>query len=149
MYMNMLSKDDIKKVAEQLWKRQPTLQDKQIMHPARDWHIGLIVGVVVILGTISWSTMTYLENRNQAGHVSVEEKDNGAVYRASAVEEALTIFEKRAVVRNTLVANGVATKEESTVASSTEETNIVEQASSTTNQIDSPEAAPATTSVPQ
>lgn len=105
----MISKNDITKIAKKILRRQRGLRDHQIIHPQRDWFIGLFFSLVVLIGVGAWSCITYFEITNRAIEVSAEEMAGQTIYRSEIVEAALSQFRERAENYQQLLENRVAT----------------------------------------
>ena len=85
---------DIKSVFKKLARKPGALHDQQLMHPEREWVIGLIVSVFLFLITASVSVYIYFKNQTINVEVAAEDTEK-TVYRESLVEEALTIIRGR------------------------------------------------------
>tara|TARA_B100002051_G_C16745015_1_gene646987 strand:- start:6935 stop:7429 length:495 start_codon:yes stop_codon:yes gene_type:complete len=103
----MINKPDFSKIARQIFKRNGGMQNPKLIHPSREWFIGLFVCVLIVILVAAWSAFTYTSYRN----ISVSQNSNGAgeniVYRESMVESALEQFAERAVEHESLI-NGSA-----------------------------------------
>lgn len=101
--MHMMSSEDLKKVAKKILRRQQGLHDAQIMHPARDWLVGVLVAIVVVLGTSAVSVTKYLENKD----LEIIEVDQSQIkttnYRDNYIKEALAVFENKERVRDEII----------------------------------------------
>jgi hypothetical protein len=91
----MFSKDDITKIARKILKRQRGLRDHQMIHPVREWTIGLIVAVLFLIIGGGWSFVTYqeLSSRDVQNVEAVEIKQSG--YRPETINSALQLFRER------------------------------------------------------
>lgn len=82
-------------MAKRLLHPQRDLRKPEIMHPARDWIIGLLTALLIFIAGAAWSTHVYLKYRD----LSVEETSNVStevvVYRESLVKAALDEFAGR------------------------------------------------------
>ena len=91
----MLSKKDIKKLIRSVLRQQRGLRDHQIIHPTRDWMVGFIGGLILLIVGAAWSFTTYKE----VGERDVESVDVGevkqTVYREDMVNAALEQFRER------------------------------------------------------
>jgi hypothetical protein len=93
----MLSKQDIKKLIKRIVRQQQGLRDHQIIHPRRDWAIGLLLGSLLLLIGSAWSIMTYREVTDE-DIVSVDPgEEQPTPYREEVVNQALERFRARAV----------------------------------------------------
>lgn len=128
----MIKSSDIKKMAKHILRKQQGLHDRQIMHPSREWLGGLLVAILLVVGSGMWSVSTYLQNKNSS-NIDVEVDTGAVVYRESMVEEALAEYERRRSVRESVVGSvvieklpvgiGLSSTTESVDASSTGEVN--------------------------
>jgi hypothetical protein len=71
------------------------LKDPQIMHPEREWLIGLALMVTLFLCSALWSVGVYIANRDVVVDEAAAEAEIAAVYRESVVKTALDTFEKK------------------------------------------------------
>lgn len=91
----MMIKNDIKKLARKIWHHQKGVRSYTIMHPEREWAVGVVLAFTMIIVAGAWSGKTYLQNRSAIDSgVTVEEKQE-TVYRESLVEEAKLLFDAR------------------------------------------------------
>lgn len=102
----MISKKDITKIAKRIIRRQRGLRDHQMIHPRREWSVGLVSGFVLLLGGAVWSFLTYGEvserDVQNVGAVEVQQ----TVYREEMVEAALEQFrQKKSDYQELLVAS--------------------------------------------
>lgn len=135
----MMIKNDIKKMASKLWHHQKGMRSYSIMHPEREWLIGLVVALGLVMAIGSWSAYTYLQNKLLIENGLEVEVVEEAVYRESFVEEAKELFRQRNVVLGEVpVVTEVAVDE--TEATSTDD--VVEE-SSEDDDTDLPEEGPA------
>ena len=75
-------------------KKKTVVRDPQLMHPEREWAIGLFMAVFIFSFCGLWSIHTYLKNRSASALV-VEETGGETVYRESVVKETLETVTKR------------------------------------------------------
>lgn len=85
----------IKEVLKKISKHSKTLQDTQLMHPEREWGIGLLVACIFFIAAASLSAYTYFKNQSVDVYVGSTETED-VVYRESLVKEALERIENRA-----------------------------------------------------
>lgn len=101
----MKNKQKIKEIAKKILKSQKGIRSPQIMHPTREWLVGLLIAIIIFGSSAIWSVFMYREYKN----VSIT--DGGAntetiVYRESLVNAALQEFSERQKKHNDLL-NGV------------------------------------------
>ena len=91
----MINKKQIEVMAKKIIRHQQGLQDPQIMHPEREWTLGL----AIFLGILSFCTFFSISIYNQNKNVSLGEISSDTnevfVYRESLVKEALEKFSQR------------------------------------------------------
>ena len=75
-------------------KRPKRLHDPQLMHPEREWSIGLLVAVMLFIGAASISAYTYFSNQ-AIDMEAVEDTTKDTVYRESLVKEVLNTINER------------------------------------------------------
>lgn len=83
-----------KMVADILRQSQATPTDRRIMHPTRDWFIGLGVAVVAIGGGSYYATVIYQEYNNLDSSPPASPNTN-LVYREIEVASALEYLKER------------------------------------------------------
>lgn len=90
----MIHKKAFSQMTKKILRRQAGLHDYQIMHPSRDWIIGLCFASAVFLVGAAMSAQLYFSNSNTTLVMdgSVEEV---VVYRESLVEAALKQLQER------------------------------------------------------
>lgn len=93
---------DIQALAKKLFHHKQGVQRPKLMHPKRDWLIGVLIGLSVIVMMIGWSAYTYLEKRDAIGMDEPAVQVDVPLYQADAVADALEIFAKRAETFNQL-----------------------------------------------
>ncbi len=85
----------VKEIIKKISKRSQSLQDTQLMHPHREWVIGLVVGFAFFILAAFLGAYTYFKNQSidmQAQGVESEE----VIYRESLVTEVLEAIDARA-----------------------------------------------------
>ena len=84
----------IKAVARKLFKTGRQTAVPKLVNPERDWAIGVVCGVCLLVGIMSWSAYMYVTNRSGITGVIATEANTPA-YRAAMVNEALQHFKDR------------------------------------------------------
>lgn len=91
----MINKNEFTKIANNIIKSHKKIKSPELVHPKREWAIGLLVSVLIFAGTAWWSIQTYRSYQNTAVNFNVQEEEV-VVYRKSLVESALEVFSTRA-----------------------------------------------------
>lgn len=92
---HMIENNAVKKMVNSILRNQQnTFSDRDIMHPEREWFLGISAGVIVLVLAIFWSVNTYLQFNN-ISVINSGEQEKSAVYKALLVETALTDFADR------------------------------------------------------
>lgn len=126
----MKYKEYIALLTKRFFKKQQVVRDPQIMHPDREWAIGLLVAALIFAGSGYWSIQTYLSNRSATAHGVVDDKAE-TVYRASIVKEALETVRNRERELQNLTQSVVIAEPTPEVASTTlEEVSDIQEATS-------------------
>jgi len=97
MYSVMkIDNQHIQDIAKKLFHQKQGFQRVKLMHPRRDWLIGVLVGVLIICVMTGWSVYTYFEQREAISLETTVVEAEMPAYKADVVEDALTIFAERA-----------------------------------------------------
>jgi hypothetical protein len=88
----MQNKDIFKSLLKKLERQKKGLSDPRIMHPEREWAIGIVAMILVFLGSAYWSSQVYLKNRNVTS--AEVPTDEVVVYKEGIVTDVLKRFEK-------------------------------------------------------
>lgn len=91
----MINKDKFTKLTKQITRSNSGAHNLQIMHPTRDWTIGLVVGLVIFIVSVTWSSQTYLKYRVVSVGEHNTEQTEIVVYRESLVKDTLAEFAAR------------------------------------------------------
>ncbi len=127
----MIENNAVKKMVNSiLHNRQNTLSDRDIMHPEREWFLGISAGVIILASAIFWSVNTYLQFNN-ISVVDSGEKEKNALYKAQLVETALTDFTDRKKMYNNLKEDLISKTEKVEIVAPEPGLDLVEKASST------------------
>lgn len=91
----MMSKRDITKIVRRILRQQRGIHEHQLIHPRREWAIGLLVGFLCLAGGGIWSYLTFqdVSKRDVTSINAVTIEQN--VYQENVVNTALGTFEKR------------------------------------------------------
>src|SRR6056297_501120 len=127
-----LSNYHIHTLAKKLFHHDQSIKRVKLMHPKRDWLIGVLVGIMIVSVMIAWSAYTYLEKRDAVGLSETNIDIEIPVYRSDTVEDALELFAKRKEAFEQLNQTGVPAT--SAVTESSDD-QISTTTSSTTNEI--------------
>lgn len=100
----MIDKNIVKNIANHIFHpHKKEFIDNNLMHPEREWSIGLMFGMVLVLAGGLWSVNSYL----LYNEVSIENADSSTpdlfVYRASVVGEVLNNFSERKKIYDSLL----------------------------------------------
>jgi hypothetical protein len=93
----MKTKADLKKIARNIWRHHhgKRLRTPSIMHPVREWVIGVLLALVGVVLVGAWSGYTYLQNRDVVlGGMTIDTPNQG-FYNGSTVDDALEIIAAR------------------------------------------------------
>jgi cytoskeletal protein RodZ len=84
----------IKQMARTLFKAKAGSSYEKILHPNRDWFIGVVIAVCLVAGIAAWNGYTYFSNR-EGGTTDTEITVANPRYQAELVGQALGVFESR------------------------------------------------------
>lgn len=91
----MIDKKEFKKMAKKILRSDKGVVNPKLMHPAREWGIGITVGLIILVVSMVWSAEVYLSYRD-TNFDEVANENEVIVYRASLVENTLALFTNRA-----------------------------------------------------
>lgn len=99
----MINKNQFKEMAKKVMRKQHGLRDPQIMHPEREWLIGIVGALVIFFFCVFCSIYAYIENKSISFEQAHTQSDEVVVYRESLVKDALGQFAERKEVLDGLV----------------------------------------------
>lgn len=132
----MIDKKDIIKMAKHVFKRGKGVPDKRLMHPRRDWTIGMIVFALILIGGSYFGAVSY----NQYKEIDTTGGDPGVTipkYNASRIEETISLYGKLEEQFNMLTGNVVSAPKPDT--ETTTEEVVTQNASSSREAVGSGE----------
>jgi len=95
---------DIGQITKTITRKQRGLEDPVLIHPARDWAIGMVGTLVLILGAVLFSVIEYRAYTDVS--LSDEVVQTMVPYRAAQVEQAITKYQARAAAHAAITAGG-------------------------------------------
>lgn len=132
----MLNRKEITNAAKRMLRQHRGLEDPQIIHPQRDWFIGLGVAVAVFILIAWWSITSYLHHSNADVDVLGEAGNTDTIYREAQVKAALELFSEKNKKYEELVGDmpvqpeileSVAAEEDSVLESELTDENVLEE----------------------
>lgn len=90
-------------MAKKILHHDTGLRSPQLMHPAREWGIGLFIGVVIFAVSAFWSAQIYLSHREISIGDGGGTNSEVTVYRKTLVDAALAELEKRSAAHTELL----------------------------------------------
>jgi hypothetical protein len=127
----MKYKSYITRLKNKVFKKKPIVRDPQLMHPDREWAIGLAIAVIIFSVCGLWSIHTYLKNR-AATALPVDDTEGQTVYRESVVKDALETVNRRkqnfdALTNQPIVVEEVVEEVATTTPPIANESDVVEE----------------------
>lgn len=116
----MISKKDITRIIKKIARKKRGLRDHQIIHPQREWFLGLFFTLLIVAGMATWSCLTYFNVTNRSIETDAEVLTNQTVYRTEIVDAALAEFRQRAENYDQLLENRIEIPIQNEIAESTE-----------------------------
>jgi len=90
----MISKVDILKFVQHVAKRNTGRADKRLIHPEREWILGVSIAFCIGLAGAFYGSVFFMQQESLVER-SVSGDTTAVRYRASTVEEALTLYAAR------------------------------------------------------
>ncbi len=97
----MKNKFDTKQLFAKFLKKRGQRRDPQLMHPEREWTVGLVVAVLLFSAAAFMSAYTYFKNQSISIDVATDTTAD-VVYRESIVKEVLATMEEREILVQSL-----------------------------------------------
>ncbi len=119
----MIHKKQIAQIAKNILRSQKGVRNHQLMHPSREWFIGLGIATKIFVITLVWSAYTYMQHTNENITLEAPAEEQPVVYRESLVNSALELFSVREQQYNDFFFSGSAIEPiiDTPTASSTQE----------------------------
>ncbi len=108
----MVNKQQIRKMAKKITGSKSGFKSPVIMHPSRDWGIGLFIAVIILLVCVMWSAEIYIKYRDISVSETNFDKSKIVVYRESQVNSALNLLKERQVKHEELMSEMRTTSED-------------------------------------
>lgn len=129
-----MNKINFTKIAKNILHTKEGVRDRKIMHPEREWGIGITLGVILLCSIAVWSSKTYLSNKEIVISENFLDENEVIVYRESMVKAALDSFKSRddrhkQLLKEAEVVTPSVEVENDAVASSTKQTQEVPEES--------------------
>ncbi len=137
----MKHKSTFSDLKEKLLHSRNSLRSPQIMHPKREWEIGLLFGFLLLGGIAVWSSYMYLTYRS-AESTDTTVAATEITFNRSLIQEALDGFVTRKNEHDVLLAPAAALPVATSTANDTQTDTFVpeEAAVSDTNENATPSA---------
>lgn len=91
----MIDKKFIQSIMRGVLHKDPTQEDHNLMHPEREWFIGLGVALIVLGAGAFWCVQIYFAHSNSTKIISAGSPVEQTVYREKEVDQALSEFAER------------------------------------------------------
>lgn len=104
--MNQTTKQ-LQALTKRLHKTKTGAPAERVLHPMRDWMVGVFVGVCIAAVITVWSGYMYIINRD-GGATDIEVAVANPTYQATLIDQALEIYNQRAETFATLQSTVVA-----------------------------------------
>lgn len=102
----MISKKDISKLVRHIRRKDKGKSDKRLIHPTREWLIGLVVALVLCLGATAYSVSLFFTQSAAVGDLEQVETRT-TKYREESVRTVLEKYGARKVQFDALRGQGV------------------------------------------
>ena len=103
----MIHKADINRIAKKVLRHRKGVRDHHLIHPAREWFIGILASICIVVGAGYWSVVTYTSINNRSVEAVVTPSTEVVVYRTELVTAALEKFGERAATFEELLTSSV------------------------------------------
>ena len=111
----MVNKQSFTNAAKRILHPHAGLHSPRIVHPAREWFIGLLLALTIFTVAALWSVTSYTQYKNISVEGTADDNTEVVVYREGLVNAALETFTERQAEHEQLLSTF------KTTATSTEE----------------------------
>jgi hypothetical protein len=94
---------DIKQIARTIARKEQGLVDPQLVYPARDWALTILITLTLIVGAVVFSVVEYRSYTNVG--LNEEVVMTMVPYRAALVEQAIAKYQARAEEHARIIAS--------------------------------------------
>lgn len=101
----MSHRNKFTELAKSVLGHKRVLVTPRIMHPNREWGIGLILACSIFFASTVWSIQTYGKYKEDKTLEVEMNKSGPEQYRAALVEEAQSIMKERSLKYNEILSN--------------------------------------------
>ncbi|MCA9355562.1 hypothetical protein KC865_03375 [Candidatus Kaiserbacteria bacterium] len=91
----MVNKKQFSQIAKRIVKSNKGLQSPRIMHPIREWFIGITLAVIVFVACGAWSAYIHMKHKDLSVKQLNEIDSEVVVYKESLVGTAIKEFSER------------------------------------------------------
>lgn len=98
----MIEPRDIKKMVMSVVRHDKGLRDPRIMHPARDWFIGIGFMFAIVLAGALYSAMSYV-TYDVIDYSETDVDQSLTTYRAASVEAAIAVYTAKKSAHDELI----------------------------------------------
>ncbi|MCA9361835.1 hypothetical protein KC906_00525 [Candidatus Kaiserbacteria bacterium] len=91
-----MDKGKFQDIASKIFKSSEGLHKPRMISPGREWAIGIVVSVLIVLTSALWTVHTYDRFKDSTIKQTTPVEEQAVVYRESLVDTALGIFTERA-----------------------------------------------------
>lgn len=105
----MIHKPDFHAIAKKIMRHQRGVREHQIIHPVREWLIGIAAFVLLAATAAYWAFVMYVEINSRSVELSAAPVAEIVVYRPELVNAALARFGEREATYRELLENRITT----------------------------------------
>ncbi len=90
----MIEKNDIIKITKHLIKKSSGIPDRRIMHPARDWFVGLGVSAVIFILSLMYAGYQFITISEQTDRI-ISVESSVVRYNQKGVQDAIEYYKNK------------------------------------------------------
>lgn len=136
----LIDQASIRAMAQQVFRKAQGRPDKRLMHPVREWGIGLVLFAVMVSWGGWYAGMQFIHYRALDTSPSAVHQPVVPTYNTSLVNTALSIYRARAAAYQALLPPGAATMQLPPMATSSA-TTVIATSSSASKSVGTPQLA--------
>lgn len=129
----MFKREKFTELAKSIFKPKGVLSSTSIIHPEREWGIGLFLALIMFFLTAAWSAQTYLK------YLNVDVADESVIdikppeYKADQIDISLNIIKSKADEYNSIVVNVKDVEDTEVIEGVSQDTNTNKDSETVTN----------------